>query len=89
MDIIRKDEGGNEQDLKPLDPVLLKPLQNLPPGKLPGVSFDPSEASVKPPTSIFNPETMRAAAAANLSAGNSPKRRRIDSSPQNVTIQHF
>lgn len=85
MDILRKDEG-NEQELIPFSQDLLKPLQNLPPGKLPGVNFDASLVSL--PTSIFSSSSLTG------SPGNSPKRRKLDtaqqsSQHQNVTIQHF
>ena len=86
MDIIMKNEG-EEQDLKPFDPNFLKPLQALPPGKLPGINFDPSAASL--PTSIFSLSSSSTSAAVSGSPGNSPKRRKIDTSQQNITIQHF
>jgi hypothetical protein len=81
MDIVRRDEGANEQDLKHFHPDLLKPLQHLPPGKLPGVAFDPTTSTNSLPTSIFS---------SSFASGNSPKRRKVtSSSPQNITIQHF
>ena len=86
MDILMKDGGeGNEQDLEPFDPALLKPLQNLPPGKLPGISFDAESQKLNLPTSIFSSISTLMAS----SAGNSPKRRKVDPSQQNITIQHF
>ena len=85
MDILMKDEG-NEQDLGPFDSDLLRPLQALPPGKLPGINLDASAHVI--PTSIFSLPY-----AASGSSGNSPKRRKIDASlqslHQNITIQHF
>ena len=85
MDILMKDEG-NEQDLGPFDSDLLRPLQALPPGKLPGINFDTTVSAL--PTSIFSLPSI-----ASGSPGNSPKRRKIDtaqqSQPQNITIQHF
>jgi hypothetical protein len=88
MDVLMKEGGeGNEQDLEPFDPALLKPLQNLPPGKIPGITFD-SEAALKitQPLSIFS---LPAATITTSSSGNSPKRRKIDTNQQNITIQHF
>lgn len=87
VDILMK-EGleGNEQDLEPFPPALLKPLQSLPPGKLPGLLLDPEAFKTTLPTSIFSstsPATLIA------SIGNSPKRRKIDNNQQNITIQHF
>jgi len=85
MDILMKDEG-NEQDLEPFDSNLLRPLQALPPGKLPGISFDASASTL--PTSIFSLPS-----ATSGSSDNSPKRLKLDTSPQsqhqNITIQHF
>lgn len=88
MDVLMKEGGeGNEQDLEPFDPALLKPLQSLPPGKIPGILFD-SEAvnKITQPLSIFS---LPATTITTTSAGNSPKRRKIDTSQQNITIQHF
>lgn len=86
MDVLMKDEG-NEQDLGPFDSDLLRPLQALPPGKLPGINFDASAFTL--PTSIFSLPS----ATSGSSPGNSPKRRKIETSPQthpqNITIQHF
>lgn len=82
MKMILKEDEANEVPLEAFPLSLLKPLQNLPPGRLPGVNLDAEtrKSSLPPP---FLPETQN-------SSGNSPKRRRIDhSSPQNVTIQHF
>jgi hypothetical protein len=88
MDVLMKEGGeGNEQDLEPFDPALLKPLQTLPPGKIPGIAFDPETSAHKSsqPLSIFSlPATTLTS-----SAGNSPKRRKLDTSQQNITIQHF
>lgn len=85
MDILLKAEG-NEQDLGPFDSELLRPLQALPPGKLPGINFDSSAFTL--PTSIFSLPS-----ATTGSPGNSPKRRKFDTNQQthnqNITIQHF
>lgn len=89
MDVLMKEGSeGNEQDLEPFDPALLKPLQNLPPGKIPGISFDPEAAHKNnQPLSIFSlPATT---SITTSSAGNSPKRRKIDTNQQNITIRHF
>lgn len=86
MEVVAQD--GNEQDLLPFDSTLLKPLQSLPPGKLPGINFD-AETDAKLPTSIFSFDRT---ANLNSSAGNSPKRRKLDQQQQqqqNFTIQHF
>lgn len=90
MDVLMKEGGeGNEQDLEPFDSALLKPLQSLPPGKIPGITFD-SEAAHKitQPLSIFS---LPATTITTSSTGNSPKRRKIDTNQQNqnITIQHF
>lgn len=89
MDVLMKEGGeGNEQDLEPFDAALLKPLQSLPPGKLPGINFDSEAANrFNQPLSIFSlPATTITAS----SIGNSPKRRKIDTNQQqNITIQHF
>lgn len=85
MDILMKEGGeSNEQDLAS---SLLKPLQYLPPGKLPGVLLDPETLKSTLPTSIFS-STSASAATPTVSIGNSPKRRKIDNQ-QNITIQHF
>lgn len=90
MDLIIKEGGeGNEQDLEPFDLALLKPLQNLPPGKIPGMTFDSEGAhKITQPLSIFS---FPATAITTSSTGNSPKRRKIDTNQQNqnITIQHF
>ena len=89
MDILMKEGGeGNEQDLEPFPSTLLKPLQSLPPGKLPGVLLDPEALKSTLPTSIFS-STSTSTATPTVSIGNSPKRRKIDNNQQNITIQHF
>lgn len=90
--VMRGGEEGNEQDLEPFDQTLLKPLQSLPPGKLPGINFD-LETAQKIPSSIFSLSIANTGTNTNVnssSSGNSPKRRKIDpQQQQNVTIQHF
>jgi hypothetical protein len=86
MDVVMPSDG-NEQDLEPFDPAMLKPLQSLPPGKLPGINFEIATGEDKIPSSIFS--SNAALSLSNASTGNSPKRRKIDPSQQNITIQHF
>jgi hypothetical protein len=80
LEIVMK-EDGIEQDLLPFPQNLLKPLQNLPAGRLPGISIEAETRKSTLPSSIFT---------LDASLGNSPKRRKIDhQSSQNITIKHF
>ena len=86
FEIVMRGAEGNEQDLEAFDSNLLKPLQSLPPGRLPGINFD-SEAAQRIPSSIFSTTTNTNT---NSSIGNSPKRRKLEQqNQQNFTIQHF
>lgn len=95
-----------EQGLEPFDPALLKPLQSLPPGKLPGnlvssaiytnsdlpILFQngfagSSAANTNTATNSLLPGKQ--SASSTDSSPNSPKKRKVDSSQQNITIQHF
>lgn len=83
MDVVREAELV-EQGLDPFDPVMLRPVASLPPGKLPGVVS--TAVSVTPlftDTTADTAQTGKQPAASQL--GGSPKRRRVE----NVTIQHF